>query len=142
MYKLCQTRYRGNVSGDVLVNSEKQHGKGSDLSQKLFPSQNRAIETSGGHPLRTRLSSRLSKEIITVVIFVVLIILLCPMTVVSQSTVGVLHGSVQDSRGRAVPGATVSIGGTGVSAVTNEKGDFTIRLASQVKEQVTVTAPG
>jgi iron complex outermembrane receptor protein len=53
-----------------------------------------------------------------------------------------LHGVVQDSQGRAVEGANVAIAKSGVTAVTNETGAFTIHAAPVGTAQLTVVAPG
>ena len=65
---------------------------------------------------------------------------------IAQSTFGSIVGTVKDSAGALVPGATVSLSNAGTSAVrtitTNQAGEYSFLNLNAAKYQITIVAPG
>jgi Carboxypeptidase regulatory-like domain len=75
-----------------------------------------------------------------------LIVSLLPLKIVAQSTFGSIVGTVKDSSGAVIPGATVMLTNVGTAAqrtvVTDQHGDFSLVNLNPGKYQITVSAAG
>ena len=76
----------------------------------------------------------------------VLIVSLLPLRLFAQSTFGSIVGTVKDSSGAVIPGATVMLTNVGTAAqrtvVTDQHGDFSMVNLNPGKYQITVSAAG
>src|SRR5262245_30549081 len=79
-------------------------------------------------------------------ILAVLVATLVATSAVAQTPTGTILGSVKDAQGGVVPGATVVATNLGTqysrSAVTDEAGDYALRLLPVGTYKVEVTIPG
>jgi hypothetical protein len=75
-----------------------------------------------------------------------LIVSLLPLRLLAQSTFGSIVGTVKDSSGAVIPGATVMLTNIGTAAertvVTDQHGDFSLVNLNPGKYQITVSAAG
>lgn len=75
-----------------------------------------------------------------------LIVSLSPLRLFAQSTFGSIVGTVKDSSGAVIPGATVMLTNIGTAAqrtvVTDQHGDFSLVNLNPGKYQITVSAAG
>ena len=75
-----------------------------------------------------------------------LIVSLLPLKTVAQSTFGSIVGTVKDSSGAVIPGATVMLTNIGTAAertvVTDQHGDYSMVNLNPGKYQITVSATG
>jgi hypothetical protein len=75
-----------------------------------------------------------------------LIVSLLPLKTLAQSTFGSIVGTVKDSSGAVIPGATVMLTNSGTAAqktvITDQHGDFSLVNLNPGKYQITVTAAG
>jgi hypothetical protein len=75
-----------------------------------------------------------------------LIVSLLPLKTLAQSTFGSIVGTVKDSSGAVIPGATVMLTNSGTAAqktvITDQHGDFSLVNLNPGKYQVSVSAAG